>query len=111
MDEQLEIQSRRQATGGAVAARGRVDAPEPPSEGQVAGLDGVHQERAIGPAILDEEEASIPLELREAERRVQPTHDGLEEVAGDHRRVLELAARQVGRVSGEVRDDEEAGLG
>ena len=49
MDEHLEVEPRRQPTRGAVAAGGRVDAPEPAPEGEVAGLDGIHQERARRP--------------------------------------------------------------
>ncbi len=108
--EHLEVQAGRQPTGRAVAAGGRVDAPQPPPEREVAGLDRVHQERAGCPPILDEQEPGIPLELGQAERGVEATHDRLEQVAGDHGSVLELAPGQVGGVAGQVGDDEEPGL-
>ncbi len=109
--EQLEVESRGQPARVAVAARGLVDAPQPPPEGEIGGFDGVEQQRAVRTAVLDEEEGRVALELGEAEGRIEPADDGLEEVAGDRGRMLELALRHVRRVPGEVRDDEEAGLG
>ena len=94
VDEHLEVEPRCQPARGAVAAGGRVDAPEPAPEGEVARLDRIHQERARSPAVLDEQEPGIALELRQAERRVEATDDGLEQVARDDRCVLELAPRR-----------------
>ncbi len=110
VDEELEVEAWCQPTGCAVAARASIDAPEPASEGEVRGLDGVDEERAIGAPVLDEEEAGIALELGESEGRIEASHDGLEQVAGDHRSVLEFATSQVGGMAGEIGEDEEPGL-
>ena len=110
MDEQLEVEPRRQSTRVAVAARRLVDAPKAPPEREVAGLDGVEEERPVGSVVLDEEERRVTLELREPERRLEPPDDRLDEVAGDGRGVLDLASGEVGRVAGQVRNEEEAGL-
>ena len=111
VDEELEVELRGQAARVAVAAAGLVDAAQPAPEGEVRRLDRVQEQRAVGPAVLDEEEGGIALELRQPEGRVQAADDRLEEIAGDGRRVLELAAREVRGVAGQVGDDEEAGLG
>ena len=111
VDEQLEVEPRRQPARVAIAAGGRVDAPEPAPEREVRGLDRVEQERPVGPSILDEQEGGVAFELGQAERRIEATDDRLEQVARDDRRVLDLAARQVRGVAGQVGDDEEPGLG
>ena len=111
VDEQLEVEPGRQLARVAVAARGLVDAPQPASERDVGRLDRIEEQRPVGPPVLDEEERGVAFELGQPERRLQAADDGLEEVAGDGRRVLDLAAGEVGRVAGEVRDDEETGLG
>ena len=111
MDEHLEIEARRQPARVAVAAGGLVDAPQPAPEGDIGGLDRVKQHRRLGATVLDEEEGGVAFELGQPERRFQATDDGLEQVAGDDRRVLDLASRQVGGVAGEVGHDQEAGLG
>ena len=72
------------------------------TECEVAGLDRVQEQRGLGPAVLDEHERRVALQLRQAERRLQPPDDGLEQVAGDRRGVLDLAPRQVCGVAGEV---------
>ena len=94
VDEHLEVEPRRQPARVAVAGRRLVDAAQPPPEGEVGRLDRVEQQRPVGPPVLDEQERGVALELRQAERRVQAADDRLEEVAGDRRRVLELAARR-----------------
>ena len=101
----------RQPARVAVAARRLVDAPQPTPEGEVGRLDRVEQQRPVGASVLDEQERGIALELGQSERRLQPADDRLEEVAGDGRRVLDLAPRQVRGVAGQVGDDQEAGLG
>ena len=93
------------------AAGGRLDAAQSTPERVVGRLDGIDQERAVGPLVLDVQEGGVALELGQAERRLEPADDRLQEVAGDGRRVLQLAAGQVGGVAGEVGDDEEAMLG
>src|SRR6266540_3522305 len=102
MDEQLQVQPRRQTARVAVTARGLVDASQSPPEGEVGGLDRVEEERAVRAPILDEEERRVTLELRQPERRSQPADDRLEEIAGDRGRVLDLAPREIRRVPGEV---------
>ena len=92
VDEQLQVEPGSQPARVAVATRGLVDAPQAPPEGEVGRLDGVEEERPIGASVLDEEECGVALELRQPERRLQATDDRLEEVAGDRRRVLDLAA-------------------
>ena len=92
MDEHLEVEFRGQPARVAVATRGLVDAPQPAPEGDVGRLDRVEEERPVGSPVLDEEEGRIALELRQPERRFQAADDRLEQVAGDRRRVLDLAA-------------------
>jgi hypothetical protein len=91
VDEQLEVEFGRQPARVAIAGAGLVDAAQAASEGDLCRLDGVEQERPLGSSVLDEEERGVPFELRQAERRLQPADDRLEEVAGDGRRVLDLA--------------------
>ena len=69
------------------------------------------EERPLGAPVLDEQEGGVALELGQAERRIEAADDRLEQVAGDRRRVLDLAPREVGGVAGQVGDDEETGLG
>ena len=109
VDEQLEVEPGSQPARIAVAGRRLVDAPQPAPKGEVGRLDRVEQEGPVGAPILDEQERRIALELGQPERRLQAADDRLEEVAGDGRRVLHLAARQVGGVAGQVGDDEETG--
>ena len=111
VDEYLEIEPRRQPARVAVAGRGLVDAPQPATEGEIARLDGVEQQRPVGPPVLDEQERGIAFELGQTERRFQAADDRLEEVARDGRRVLDLTPRQVCGVASQVGDDQEAGLG
>ena len=109
--EQLQIEPGSKPARVAVAACRLFDAAQPAPEGEVGGLEGVDEQKAVRPLILDVQEGCIALELRQAERRLEPADDGLEQVAGDRRRVLELAARKVGRVAGQIGDHEIAGLG
>ena len=111
VDEQLEVQPRRQPARVAVAARRLVDAPQPTPEREVGGFDRVEQQRPVGAPVLDEQERRVTLELGQAERRLEPADDRLEEVTGDRRRVLDLAPREVRGVAGQVGEDQEAGLG
>src|SRR5690349_854422 len=111
MQEELEVESRCRPAGGAVAGGRPLDAPQPPPERQVAGLDGIEQEAGFGSSVLDEEERRIAFELGQAVRRLEPPDDRLEEVAGDGRRMLDLGARQVRGVARQVGDEEEPGLG
>ena len=111
VDEHLEVESRRQPTRVAVAGRRLVDAPQSTPEGEVGGLDRVEQQGPVGAPVLDEQERRVTLELDQSERRLQPADDRLQEVAGDGRRVLDLAPREVRGVAGQVGEDQEAGLG
>ena len=110
VDEQLEVEARRQPARVAVAAGGLVDAPETTAKGEIRGLEGVDEQRPVGAPVLDPQESGVTLELRQPERRIESPDDGLEQVAGDRRRVFDLATRQVCRVAGQVGDDEEPGL-
>ena len=95
-----ELQSQR---------RRLVDAPQPAPEREVGRLDRIEQQRSVGTAVLDEQERGVALELGQPERRLEPPDDRLEQVAGDGRRVLDLASAKVRGVAGQVGDDEEAG--
>ena len=75
-------------------ARCLLDAPEPPAEREIGRFDGIQEQRALGPAILDVEERRIAFELGQPERRLEPPDDRLEEIARDRRRVLDLATRR-----------------
>ena len=94
MHEQLEVEFGSQPTRVAVAAGGLVDAAQAAPEGDVGRLDRVEEERPVGSPVLDEEEGGIALELRQPEGRIEAADDRLEEVAGDGRRVLDLAAER-----------------
>ena len=111
VDEQLEVELGREAAGVAVAARRQVDAPEASTKGDVGGLDRIEKELALGATVLDEQEGGVALELRQPEWRIEPPDDRFEQVARDDRGVLDLAARDVGRIAGEVRDQKETSLG
>ena len=111
VDEDLEVESRRQPTRVAVAGRRLVDAPQSTPERKVGRLDRVEEERAVGAPVLDEQERRIALELGQPERWLQPSDDRFEEVTGDGRRMLDLAPREVRGVAGQVGEDQEAGLG
>ena len=111
MDEQLQVKLGREATRVAVTAGRLINASQPAAEGEVRSLDRVEEQRCIGAPVLDPQEGRVAFEFRQPERRVQATDNRLKQVAGDRGRVLQLAPREICRVSGEVRDDEEAGLG
>ena len=110
VDEQLEVQLRGERARVAVAGRRLVDAAQPPAEREVGRFDGVEEQRAVRPAVLDAQERGVAFEFRETEWGIEPPDDRLEQVSRDRGRVLELALREVRRVPGQVRDDEEAGL-
>ena len=65
---------------------------QPAPEGEIARLDRIEEQRPVGSPVLDEQERCIALELGQSERRLQAADDRLQEVAGDDRRVLQLAA-------------------
>ena len=65
-----------------------------PAEGEVRSLDRVEEQRCVGASILDPQEGGIAFELRQPERRIQATDNGLKQVAGDRGRVLQLAPRE-----------------
>ena len=89
----------------AIAARRLIDASKSAPEGDVRGLDGVEQQGGVSPTVLHVHEGGIALELGQPERAVRgvPTMR-LEQVAGDDRRVLDLAAREVRGVARQVGD-------
>ena len=111
VDEHLEVEPRRQPARVAVAGRRLVDAPQSTPEGEVGRLDRVEQQGPVGAPVLDEQERGVTLELGQSERRLQAADDRLQEVAGDGRRVLDLAPREVRGVAGQIGEDQEAGLG
>ena len=110
VDEDLEVEPRGQPTRVAVAGGRLVDAPQSTPEGEVGRLDRVEQQRPVCAPVLDEQERRVTLELDQSERRLQPADDGLEQVAGDRRRVLDLAPGEVRGVTGQIGEDQEAGL-
>ena len=111
VEEELQVEPGRLAAGVAVAAGRLLDAPEPAAESDVRDLDRVEEQRPVGPAVLDEEERGVALELGQPERRLESPDHGFEEVTGDRRGMLDLAPREVRGVAGEVGDQEESTLG
>jgi hypothetical protein len=102
------FRSSRPLAGVAIAGRRLGDAPQATAEGDVGSLDGVEQQGALGPPALHPQERGVALELRQPERRLQAPDHRLEEVAGDGRRVLDLASGEIRGVSREVGNQEEA---
>ena len=111
VDDELEVEVGDPNTGVA-GARGRLaDVATAPAEPEVAAFDGIEQERTVELVGRRVHERGVALELREPERRTQGGDDGADEVGQDVVRVIELDARELSRVAGDVGDQEADGLG
>jgi hypothetical protein len=87
------------------------DIAQTSSKRDVGGFDGVEQQWSIDLCNRHVREYRIALELRYFERRLDPCDDRFQEICEDILSVLEFRSLQVGRVSGDVGEQQTSLLG
>ena len=87
-----------------------LDVAEPLPEGEIRGLHGLLQHRAVDLVGDCIEEGGVALELREPERRPQPPHHRVHHVGDDILRMLELDTGEKAGVAGDIRDHQTGGI-
>ena len=109
--QELEVEGGHPDAGVAVADRRLADVAQPPAEGEVGALDGVHQRRAVDGLGDDVGERGVAFELGQPEGRPEAADDRVDEVGEDVLRVIELDPGEIAGVAGDVGDDETGGFG
>ena len=110
VDDELEIESRDEGAGIAVALRGLADVAQAPTEGEIAVFDGVLEGRAVDGVGDEVGKGSVALELRESEGRPERPDDRVRQVSQDVLCMVQLDTGDIARVPADIGEHEAGGF-
>ena len=111
VDHELEVQARHQRAGVALAGRCLGDVAQAAPEGEVCPLDRVEELRAVDTRSERIGEGGIALKLGQPKAWPEGIDHGRDQVGQDVLGVIQLGARQVARVAGDVGNQQARRLG